>query len=181
MRKLKVPAFILQLLPLWVLATILIGFSYVGLQQNYRMNANDPQVQMSYEMAEQLAKGVDTRVVIGTNIVDLSKSISPFAIVFDESGKAYASSALVDGKIPAVPLGVIENAKKTGENRLTWQPKKGIREAIIVKKFDGKNKGFVLVGRSLSEVEKRIDMLGLYAAFAWLASVVVILASKYIP
>jgi hypothetical protein len=53
---------------------------------------------------------------------------------------------------------VFDNAREKGENRITWEPKEGVRIAAVIKRFEGKTastSGFVLAGRSLDEVEKR--------------------------
>jgi hypothetical protein len=68
----------------------------------------------------------------------------------------------LDGKIPIVPLGVLENSKGKDYNFVTWQPKSGVRIASV--SVSAKNY-YVLSGRSLKEVEKRIDLLFNYVAF----------------
>ncbi len=58
------------------------------------------------------------------------------------------------------------------QNRITWQPEKDARIALVVQAYKHENAtGYALVGRSLREVEARKDML-LWTA-VWAAGVVV--------
>ena len=49
---------------------------------------------------------------------------------------------------------------------MTWQPQSGVRVAQVSVPWSG---GTVLAGRSLREVERRIDQLLLLVAAAWVA------------
>ena len=48
---------------------------------------------------------------------------------------------------------------------MSWEPAKDVREAAVVVKY--KN-GYVVVARSLKEVEKREDLVFKFAAIAWI-------------
>ena len=56
----------------------------------------------------------------------------------------------------APPAGVFAVAKQNGENRRTWQPEPGVRNAIVVLPYsvDGEQ-GYVIGGHSLRETEDR--------------------------
>lgn len=127
----------------------LAGLVYWTNQTTLRQGANDPQIQMSQDRGLQ----------IPNSKVDLTTSLTPYIMVFDETGKYEVGNALLDGKVPEVPIGVLDYARTHGQNRVTWQPKPGVRQAVVVTYFSEKPKEFVLVGRSLIEVEKREDML----------------------
>ncbi len=59
------------------------------------------------------------------------------------------------------PIDVLEPSKKTGQNIITWQPRPGIRNAIVVLPYSINGyEGYVIGGRSLSEAEKRIRFAG---------------------
>jgi len=132
---------------------VIFGSIYILFQQVLRFNANDPQIQMSTDLALNLANGVidypDSRKI------DISKSLSPVTIVLDDKQRVLFNNASLDGKQPVPPKGVFDFAKTTSDNRITWQPKPGVRLALVVKYFDGRQKGYVAVARSLTEVENR--------------------------
>jgi len=79
--------------------------------------------------------------------------------VFDDSGKVLASTGVLDGATPEPPAGVLR-AARTHRNTLTWQPRSGVRAAIVVMPYRSSTaSGTVLVGRSLTEVERRENFL----------------------
>jgi hypothetical protein len=171
-------------LPLAVVSTGLCFFTYVAVQQNYRMNANDPQIELAQTDSAALSKSASPAEIVSAQTVDMARSLSTFTMVFDASGKSLASSALLDGKIPEVPQGVLTSALKTGENRVTWQPQSGVRIAAVIDAYKADSgSGYVLVGRSLREVEARVDNLTLMLTLTWaaalVASFVIIILAEY--
>lgn len=150
----------LQKIKFWVpLATAILcitGLVYFTLQQTIRQSANEPGIQMSEDIANRLAKNPDLTFLTSMDHVEMSQSLSPFVMVFTPGGEVVASTALLDGGVPILPPGVLASTKSLGQNRITWQPRSGVRSAIVVTYYPT---GFVLVGRSLREVEKREDML----------------------
>lgn len=146
-------------LPLGVAITVLAGTVYLVEQQNLRIGANDPQIQIAEDTAAELADGKQPQSFDSAVKVDLSSSLAPFIILYDNSGRPQVSSVQLEGKIPTVPAGVFTDAQAKGELRFTWQPKAWIRNAVVIKHYNGTQSGFVLAGRSLREVEKREDAL----------------------
>ena len=156
-------------LPLGLAITMILGVVYVGIQQNYRMSANDPQIQVAEDNAASLSSGkkIDTSKTFAK--VNIKDSLSPFVMVFDGDQKSQLNTAMLDGSAPDLPADVLDSAKSKGETRITWQPEKGVRIALVVKYFDENgNKGYVAVGRSLREVESRIANLGYIILVGWL-------------
>lgn len=151
-----------------VIITFLFGFIYFSLRQNYRLSANDPQVQISESSANMLSEGRDLASVLPEQKADISKSLATFIIVYDDSQNPIISTAILDGQIPELPKGVLDNALENGQNRVTWEPKGGIRIAAVVTRYDA---GYVLAGRSLREVETRIGMLEKQVAIAWFLTI----------
>jgi hypothetical protein len=151
------------ILKYWLLVAIIItglcGISYAAIQQVIRQAANDPQIQMAEDAASKLANGQPAQLVVSAEKVDIANSLAPYLIVFDAQGKPIAASAQLDGLTPTIPAGIFDYVKLHGEDRLTWQPRPGVRSAIVVTQFKGATSGFVLAGRSLREVEKREDNL----------------------
>jgi hypothetical protein len=99
--------------------------------------------------------------------VNAATSLAPFLIVYDDAGKPIGSSANLDGRAPGPPAGVFDYARQHGEDWITWQPRRGVRIASIVKRVSGPHPGFVLAGRSLQEVEARKDVVGDLMLLIW--------------
>jgi hypothetical protein len=157
-------------LPIAAAITALSGLIYVVAQQTYRQSANDPQIQLAEDIAAQLEAGAEPQTLVGSNKVDMARSLAPFLIVYDDNGSPIASSAQLNGQTPPLPSGVFTDARKSGEDRITWQPQEGVRSATIITHFAGPHPGFVLAGRSLTEVEKRVDLLAPLVGLGWLAT-----------
>lgn len=152
----------LKVMKLWIPVAIAITaacfFGYVETQQVYRMGANDPQIQLAEDGAAEIAAGDTPEDVVGTGVVEVDESLAPFVIVFDARQHVAASSGRLDGRTPEPPQGVLDHAASTGENRVTWEPRSGVRIATVVVAVDSGESGFVLAGRSLREAEDRIGM-----------------------
>jgi len=158
-------------LPLAVLTTAICGLSYLLVQQNIRQSANDPQIQIAEDIASDITTGKDPRSLKVDIKTDISKSLSPYVIIFDDKGVEIASSVQLDGKTPIVPAGIFEYVRTRGQNRFTWEPKNGVRSAVVVTRYTGRESGFVLVGRSMREVENREDRILKLTALAWLVTI----------
>jgi hypothetical protein len=162
------PTLIYNGLVLAGLATVLSLALYGIPQQVLRMGANDPQVQLAGDLAAELEQGVSPADAMPAGHVDIAHSLAPFLIAYDQTGKPIASQGTLDGSIPAPPKGVFDYALKNGEDRPTWTPRGGVRLATVVRRVGGAHPGFVLAGRSLSEVQQRIQHVWDMAAVAWL-------------
>lgn len=159
-------------LPLALISTIICALIYLTLQQHMRQGANDPQIQLSEDRALMLSQGEAIHEVIPSTIIDISKSLAPFFIAFNLQGEVIASSGQLNGKTPTPPSGVFEYIKVHGQNRFTWQPTDTVRIAAVITPFKGAKPGYLLVGRSLREVEKREYQLTLEVFGAWMASLI---------
>jgi hypothetical protein len=157
-------------LPLALVCTALCLLVYGAVQQDLRMGGDDPQIQLAEDAADILAGGALAGSVVPTTQIDVSRSLAPFVIVYDGSGKVLASSGLLHGQVPALPPGVLNYVRQHGQDRVTWQPEPGVRIAAVVARFDGSQAGSVLAGRSLREVEKREDNLLLLCSAALLVT-----------
>lgn len=158
-----------QWLPLAAVGIVACGVIYVVAQQGLRIGANDPQIQMAQDGAAALAAGATPASLMGQGPVEMSQSLAPFVIVFDETGMPLASSARLHGRLPALPAGLLDYVREHGEDRVTWQPESGVRMATVIVHVPGGPGGFVLAGRSLLEVEKRIDQAQLLSGLGALA------------
>lgn len=160
----------LKWMPIAVGCTLVLGISYVFVQQSYRMSANDPQTMAAHDIATELAAGTAPDQLVSNETIDPSISLSPFVIVFDAEGKPLVSSARLAGAIPVPPAGVLDASKASGENKVTWQPRSDARIAAVVVPVKGGADGFVLAGRSLRVVEERVDDLTSIAGLGWIGT-----------
>lgn len=157
-----------QFVLLGFIITTIFGTIDAIVQQNYRQSANDPQIQMSEDIATQLNGGQNPSTVFPTTTVNIDSSLAPFIIIYDLSGQPRYGNARLNKNTPTVPLGVLNYAKEHGQNRITWQPQNEVRSAIVVTPY---KQGFVLVGRSLREVEIREKNLTTHIFLAWLITI----------
>jgi ABC-type nickel/cobalt efflux system permease component RcnA len=158
-------------LPLALSLTLITGFAFLAVQQNYRMSANDPQVQITHDAMQDLSQVPDLNQLAGAfNKIDISKVYNSFIVVYDEKGKPVAGNGYLNDQLPSLPANTLATTKNKGETRFTWQPNKSLRFAAVVTYFKGQQSGFIMAGRSLAETEKRIKMTGLAALIAWLAA-----------
>lgn len=167
-------------LPLAVAITILAGLAYGMMQQDLRITANDPQIQMAEDTAALLASGKDPQSLVPADKVDMARSLAPYLIVFDATGRSLAASVQLDGQTPLPPDGVFAYAKERGQNRFTWQPRPGVRSAAVLVSYGGARPGFMLAGRSLREVEKREDQILALAVSGWTVALAASLAVSVI-
>jgi hypothetical protein len=163
-----------------IIITILAMFSYVAVQQDLRQTANDPQIQIAEDAADSISSGEALPYEMPTSTrADLSKTLVTVAMIFDDAGNPVYTSAQLDGGTPIPPKGVFEATRNKGENRITWQPKPGVRLAAVVTRIGrGSHTGFVLIARSLREVEKREAAIGQLFIIAWAASIIVLIAGS---
>jgi hypothetical protein len=168
-------------LPLAIATAGLCGLAYMTVQQSLRQGANDPQIQMAEDAASALNGGASVNSIMPATNVELTTSLAPFIIVFDDSGNVLAASATLHGSVPVYPSGVLDYARQHGEDRVTWQPETGVRMATVVARYD---KGFVLAGRSLREVEIREsnieEISGVAMLFIWAATLFVIVLEELV-
>lgn len=159
----------LVFLPLAVVATGLAGTVYAVAQQSLRLGANAPQVQLAEDAAHRLDAGTAPTQVTGPETVDVGSSLAPFVVVYDQTGTAVASSALLDGAMPTPPKGVLDAAEVGAPNRVTWQPRQGVRIATVTVRWSG---GTVMAGRSLRDEERLDSQVFLLVVAGWAATLV---------
>jgi hypothetical protein len=158
-------------LPAAVGATLVAGLTYVSVQQSYRQSANDPQLQLAEDAAARLSAGEQPAAVVGGTQVDLATSLAPFVAVYGSDDQVLAASGSLDGQPPTPPAGVLQAARDTGANMVTWEPRDGVRQAVeVVPWRSPSGSGTVLAGRSLRQVEQRVDDLTLMLGLGWVVT-----------
>ena len=162
-----------------VLAGIATGVAlalYAIPQHVLRSGLNDPQIQMAGDLASLLDRyGVNDGLVQGALLnagrgdkVDMARSLAPFLMVFSDAGQLLGTSAQLDGQGATPPKGVFDYVRQHGEERVTWQPRRGVRIAAVMVRVQGRQPGFVLAGRNMREVEARIGDVQTMAGLTWL-------------
>jgi hypothetical protein len=152
-------------LPFAVAVTAFCLLAYASVQQAYRQGADDPQIQMAEDGANTLNNGASMGDVVPTQQIDISQSLAPFYVIFNNVQEPIASSGVFNGEMPRLPDGVLDYAKENHGNALTWEPEPGTRIATIIIPY---NEGFVLAGRSMREVEARESQLSIFVGAAWI-------------
>lgn len=163
-------------IPLAITISMLCAIIYLVIQQDIRIGGYNPQIQMAEDMANTLNNG---KSFTPSETIDISRSLSPFYIIFDKHQLASTSTGILNGTIPIPPAGVLTSSKGTsqpGENRLTWQPQANVRIATIVVKY---NDGYVLVGRNMREIEIRIRQQSENIFIGWMSTLFVSLCSVF--
>lgn len=162
-------------------AVVLAGISsvlalalYMIPQQVLRQGLNDPQIQLAGDLVAQLEQGAAAANAVPAKQVDMARSLAPFVIVYDEQGSPVASQAVLNGAVPAPPIGVFDFVRQHGEERVSWQPvrgsgsQEGVRIAAVVQRVNGAHPGFVLAGRNMREVEARESQVAHMSLLVWL-------------
>ncbi len=163
-----------------ILATVLLGTVHLSVKQVYRSNANDPQVEVVEQVSGIIKQDIPLDAIIGqSEQIDLATNLGLFVMIFDKDKKMVGSSMTLDGQVPTPPDSAFEGAKQPEGNRFTWQPKDDVRVAAVFKAVD--DKGYVLAGRSLKEVESREIELTRVVVIGWVISVVISLLLSLVP
>jgi len=172
-------------IPLAIAITLMCALFYVALKHNYRQSLNDPQIQIAEDVARLLLSGTQPSALVPKQKVDIALSLSPWFAIYDATGTPVASSGTLNGSMPKPPASVFDDLKaekisnagadsslkegeisRTGESRLTWQPQGDVRQAIVVVEAGD---GFVVAGRNMREVEKRIWDMETMISVGWIA------------
>jgi hypothetical protein len=158
-------------LPSAAALTIAAGLTFLAVQQDLRIGANDVPQQIAEDGVAALNGGAAPAVVVGAGSVPIESSLAPFVAVFDGQGTLLATNGSLDGKPPAPPSGVLRSAQASGRDAVTWQPREGVRIALVALPWNG---GTVIAGRSLRVVESRIDAIQILAAAGLLAGLAIL-------
>lgn len=156
--------------------TIIIGLIYASVQQNFRSNANDPQIQVGHDMKRKMENNKDNRSVF-MDTIDLQQSLAVFVETYDQKGDPIQSSGFLNGRMPMLPRGVLDFVDTYGEDWITWQPRPDVRLATGILKVNAPPVNYLVVGRSLREVESRISRLIKMVLVSWALCMAIVLMS----
>lgn len=154
-------------LTLGVLFTLMGGAASLVFQQMLRHGANQPQQQMAAAYASEIASGVKPDEAIPRNYVDLTRSLEPFTIFYNDQGTAATGTGYLHQQLPTPPRGVFNYVRSSGTDTISWQPQPGVRIAAVIQRVEGATPGFVLTGRSLRVVEEQESLFWEMAFTGW--------------
>jgi len=158
------------------ICSVLILLIYATVQQSYRSNANYPQAAVTSDIANRLHRMASIDPYFSGDTVDLENSLNVFVVLYDASGQPLRSNAVFKGSAPQLPSGVFEFVRGNGEERVTWQPEKGTRIAMVVRRESHGDIAFVAAGRSLRETEDNELNLRKMILAAWVLCMGLIIA-----
>ena len=138
---------------MFLIITPVMAFAYVASQHYIRRSADFPQVTIASDKGQLLAEGADPSFVVGSSTLAMDQTLDTFIMVFNNSGTLVASNVKLHDKTPVPPQGVFDFTQANGQDLFTWQPSPGVRNAVVIQTYSGIHPGFILVGRSLREVE----------------------------
>src|SRR5262245_40186344 len=95
--------------------TPLCLFGYLLTQQSLRSSANDPQLQWARDAAVRLSAGQPADAVVPDDVIDFSRSGSPFLMVVSDTGSVVKSSGRLRADVRTVPTGVLDEVRRNGE------------------------------------------------------------------
>ena len=144
-------------LPLFCVIVCIYAIVYLAMQQYIRLSANEIPIQYAEDTRNELLHKSDlSEIFKAVPKIELGKSLSPFIIICDSNTAPQASTCSLDGRCPVPPRGAFITAQQQGQNRITWQPEPGIRNAIVILPFSMNGAhGYILAGQSLRETEDR--------------------------
>jgi hypothetical protein len=157
----------------WVVGALLltaVGVVVYGVGQQAARRAVDDVPRALLEQArDRLSAGVAPATAVGGPTVDLSTSGAPFLLVYDSGHHLVASTATIAGAVPNLPPGVLDDAVARGEDRVSWQPRANVREAVVATPWRSPTAQRVVVaGASLAATETRTGALRDRVGVGWL-------------
>lgn len=157
-------------LALVILVSLIFASICWAARGTMRQAANDPQVEVTDQVAGIIRQGVPLDAIVGgAEQIDVVQSDALFVMIFDKDKNLAGSSAVLNGQPLSVPGESFDQAKATGDYRFDWQVSDDRKVAAVMKPVD--DTGYVLAGRSLAEYEKRANALSQPLWIGWIASV----------
>lgn len=148
------------------LLSIIMLLIYATVQQTSRSAANDPQMQMARDIARDI-RYTRTYRYYSDSAIDAGQSLSTFMQLYNNKGELLFSGGTVHGRAPQIPEGVLNNAKLHQENAVTWQPAADVRLATVAAYTSRPDTAYVVIARSLQEVETREARLTQMVILSW--------------
>lgn len=157
-----------------VILTAVFASLYLVMQQFERQGADDAPERLASQLASQLSGSPAGANGSRADDVDLAVSDAAFTIVYDSANRPVSGTGRLHGALAAIPPGVLDQARRTGSNHVTWQTADGRRFATVELRAGD---AVVLGGQSLGPTEARIDRLGLLILVAWACVLAVVVVA----
>ena len=106
--------------------------------------------------------------------VDLTHYLGTFWVQYTADGAPVAGDGYLGGSLARLPRGVLEAAKSSGEDAVSWEPEPGLRFAIVAHPAGS---GVIVAGQSLLQTEQRADRTLIYITLALVAGAFVVAAA----
>jgi hypothetical protein len=164
-----------------VLATLATGTVWLSYGLSLRSGGDREALQLATSKAEKLTSGSRPGSVTGP-VINIATARAAFVIVYDAEHHVLASSGRLSGRTPALPAEVLAWVATHGQDRITWEPEPGNREAAVVEPYGGPHPGFVLAAQSLRHVSAEQRTLTWMIACIWLTALAIsFLSVKLVP
>jgi hypothetical protein len=151
-----------------ILVTLFSSMVYGVAQQTLRMSANYIPFQLATDVVNKLENGFSPNSVALPIKIEISNSLYPFVMILDQNKKVLVTSATLSGNVPEIPQGTFDWVTAHGQDKVTWQPFPGVREALVIDKYrNGPISGYVVAGGTLKLTEDTIDKLGKDILIGW--------------
>lgn len=151
-----------------VIITLIFGSSYAAFQQLGRRAANAAPAAAAAAKAQLI--GPETLMAPR---LELTPDSGVFVIVYGSDNKAESGTVTLHGSLPDLPAGVLQTARDSGSDAVTWQPEPGLRMAVVARPAAGK---VIVAGQSLAPYEDRDRIVLTVLAAGWLGSLGVLAA-----
>ena len=160
-----------------IIVTAVFASIYLVMQQSQRQGADDEPGRLASQVAAQLADSGTAADASSTDTVDLAVSDAEFFVIYDRTNHPVSGTGRLDGTLPVIPTGVLEEARRTGSNHVSWQTSDGRRFASVERRAGN---DVVVAAESLAPTENRIDQLGALILIAWACTLAVVVVAYFI-
>jgi hypothetical protein len=160
-----------------IIVTAMFASLYLVMQQGERQGADDAPGRLASQVAAQVSDSGAAADGSTATTVDLAVSDAEFFVIYDAANRPIAGTGRLDGALPAVPSGVLDEARRAGSNHVTWQTSDGRRFASVEQRA---GRDVVLGAQSLAPSENRTDQLGALILIAWACTLAVVVVAYFI-
>jgi hypothetical protein len=126
-----------------IIITLIFGSTYAALQQLGRRSANAAPAAAAAAQVQLI--GSETLTV---RRLELTPDSGVFVIVYGADDRPVSGTVTLHGSLPALPVGVLQAARDSGSDVVTWQPEPGLRMAVVARSAAGN--AVVAAGQSLT-------------------------------
>ncbi|MFP3579034.1 hypothetical protein [Arthrobacter sp. fls2-241-R2A-200] len=154
----------------WIAAaavvTVVFCSVYIAFQQSGRRSADIAPAAAAASAVQMLATSVPS-----VPRLELTPESGVFVLVYGSDDRPEAGTATLHGVLPTVPAGVLDTARRSGADAVTWQPEPGLRLAVVARSAEGK---VVVAGQSLAPYEATDTMVMVYLMLGWFGCVLLL-------